>query len=890
MSFAIDLGLNFAECIVDAGRAILGVNQACEGGMRHSETILNAICALLNSGGGVIKIEVEDEDYDSWSHELGLKLPGIFNSHLDMMRQGILFLIFVNSWDVAASSVRLATLCSNLYHRQGTVTEVMESPDALTFLQRKAQALGNGDHSNSLHSQEAQVERIMASAADLFDTVQLQYLEKLNFTESLHVEFQMFPADLTQGMKERLPQYVSAFANTEGGYLFFGVHAESHQVIGCEKEKINCRVLLASLHGCIRKLPVHHFCAQDHKVQYAIRFLEVYDQGAIHGYVCAIKVEPFCCVAFAKAPSSWQMKNDQVKQLTTKEWVSWMIETDPDLSRFPEMVLARSIQCATPRSHAVCAHKSLRCLNEQQQHHFPVSPDRVTYTPDSVYKELFAEHQGLRDLINTEIRPISQGILIFSHSWAVDLGLPKKQGVICEALLISQNNTPILYTICNKWDPEYKHYSRMVAYTLKERLVNMGGYTGRLGIIPLAFALYPDKTSKAIHNLEMPVYPETYNFTCIQQMEALLQSLMIVLLGFSSFLSEQVYSEILTLFTDEQYKLLSKNLHKTREMFVHGLPGSGKTILALRIMEKIKNTFRCQASDILYICENLPLKSFVSNRSLCKVVTRKTFMKNNYDNIRYIIVDEAHNFRTKDGDWYRKAKSITQRQDNYPGILWVFLDYFQTNHLCCIGLPHILSQEPRIELTKGLRNAHVIANYLQDIMQRIRKNPLPNISLESLMMCDAPEWAQGVPGKLEITDYMNLDQMATYVAEKCQFLWSQGYYHKDVAVLFLEESDIEKCKDKLILAMRRRNMTQLEEEFNLLVQVSDALDILANHVVFDTVHRFSGLERKIVFGIIPKGSESETIPGASKSNLFYRILFSLASRAKYQLYIVKVSI
>lgn len=32
---------------------------------------------------------------------------------------------------------------------------------------------------------------------------------------------------------------------------------------------------------------------------------------------------------FAKMPSSWQVKNNCVRQLSTKEWVAWMTEADP---------------------------------------------------------------------------------------------------------------------------------------------------------------------------------------------------------------------------------------------------------------------------------------------------------------------------------------------------------------------------------------------------------------------------------------------------------------------------------------------------------------------------------------------------------------------------------
>lgn len=43
----------------------------------------------------------------------------------------------------------------------------------------------------------------------------------------------------------------------------------------------------------------------------------------------AAKVGQFCCAEFAKKPGAWQVKNNRVKQLDTKEWAAWMMEADP---------------------------------------------------------------------------------------------------------------------------------------------------------------------------------------------------------------------------------------------------------------------------------------------------------------------------------------------------------------------------------------------------------------------------------------------------------------------------------------------------------------------------------------------------------------------------------
>lgn len=338
MSVKVDLETNFAECVLNAGKVILGNKQRNEMNpqlqKKQNKIIMNAICALLNSGGGVVKAEIENKDYNYEIHGVGLKMPSIFKGYLDEMQQGDLFLIFVRSWNAEASGVRLASLSSNLYHRYRTSNDVMNSQEALAFLKGRSQTLVNTNDSNSLSPQKVQVGvqndgNIRASAAALFARTRLQFLEKLNFTKSLHIEFKMFSTEVSQCFDESLPSCVSAFANTEGGYIFFGVHDETSQVVGCEKEKIDLATLSQSIDNCIRKLPVHHFCTQRREIKYAVKFLQVHNQGVLHGYVCAVKVEQFCCAVFAKVPSSWQVKDNRVKRLATKEWIAWMMEADP---------------------------------------------------------------------------------------------------------------------------------------------------------------------------------------------------------------------------------------------------------------------------------------------------------------------------------------------------------------------------------------------------------------------------------------------------------------------------------------------------------------------------------------------------------------------------------
>ncbi|KAM6163644.1 schlafen family member 13-like [Rhynchocyon petersi] len=556
------------------------------------------------------------------------------------------------------------------------------------------------------------------------------------------------------------------------------------------------------------------------------------------------------------------VKQNQVCSLTVEEWVHKMMATDVELDEDFESQLSLSER--PPLCRPVYSKKGLEHKADLQRHFFSVPLEHLQYTPEPLWKELSSQHEGLEELINEELRPFSRGILILSRSWAVDLNLQEKQEVICDALLIAQDSPPILYTILEKQDAGARGYSTLTAFTLKQKLVNMGGYTGKVCVLTKFLYLSPESATESLGGAGYQVdYPESYCLAGTQQMEVLLQSLVIVLLAFRSFLNDQLGCEILNLLTAEQYEIFSKNLHNTRELFIHGLPGSGKTIIAMKIMEKIRNIFHCDAYNILYICENEPLKNFI-NKRVCQAVTRKTFMKNNFEEIQHIIIDEAQNFRSENGNWYWKAKAITQREQDCPGILWIFLDYFQTSHLDSSGLPPLLAQYPREKLTRVVRNADPIANYLKETMQEVRKNPPPNVPAESLEMLSNAEWAQGVSGNFEFEIDLTLKEIVTQVVEKCHMLFRNGYSPKDIAILLSTASEVE-FYENLILNEIRRKASQVNGK-----------RVLYSQIMFDSVRRFSGLERNIVFGINPRVADPAVFPN---------LLLCLASRARKHLYI-----
>jgi hypothetical protein len=164
-----------------------------------------------------------------------------------------------------------------------------------------------------------------------------------------------------------------------------------------------------------------------------------------------------------------------------------------------------------------------------------VLPEKVTCTPENLCKEVFSQHERLEQLLHKEMLSLSQGVLIISKSWSLDLGLQENQEVICDGLLISQDRVPVLYTFVgvdegsflNESGCKLKSYSNLTARTLKQKLVKLGGYTGEVGILTKIYCVSPEAILLYDSSLELP-YPENY---CLktQTVTDLLKALFIAL-------------------------------------------------------------------------------------------------------------------------------------------------------------------------------------------------------------------------------------------------------------------------------------------------------------------------------------------------------------------------
>ncbi|KAM6338094.1 LOW QUALITY PROTEIN: protein SLFN14-like [Alca torda] len=354
----INLKMNYPNAMVDIGKIVLGERsrKKTSGNKRQQKDFSIAACALLKSGGAVVRMESEDKNRGFGKHGIGRDTEQVLGActetgqHFTGMQQQRHSLLLVKTWSCrdpeqksAATKLRTCSLSTGLSRRSFTSVVSLTPSDTAVFLREKEscaehcdesgpsakRALLNFDGGAKESPLSTEEHHIQDAAAKFAERDKLMAGEVLDFTETTRIEFKNFSTEsILEHIRKTLPKYVSAFANTQGGYFFFGVDDESHKVIGSHS-KVERKALVKTVADTMGSMPVHHFCGSQAGTQFQTYVLSIYEEaGGLQGYVCAV-VEPLCCAVFHDNPDSRMATDAAVERLSVRKWTEFLTHADP---------------------------------------------------------------------------------------------------------------------------------------------------------------------------------------------------------------------------------------------------------------------------------------------------------------------------------------------------------------------------------------------------------------------------------------------------------------------------------------------------------------------------------------------------------------------------------
>lgn len=237
-----------------------------------------------------------------------------------------------------------------------------------------------------------------------------------------------------------------------------------------------------------------------------------------------------------------------------------------------------------------------------------------------------------------------------------------------------------------------------------------------------------------------------------------------------------------------------------------------------------------------------------------------------YGNVKNVIVDEAQNFKDRDGDWYGLASHLVSRHnnndgsDNCYGYFWVFMDYSQKVHKFKAGLPSVIGKNNYM-LSEVSRNSKEIFDFAKQFLEPEESHD--NNDTTALKRIDSMpqlghEYSSGHEVEIVRCKPANIERSISNVLKQ---IMENGTHIGEVAIL------VSKTKDKLEV---EHAVKDIQQESNM-----------KDNVFVDTVHRFSGLDKSAVIGVNPYVNEEHAN--------FQKFLLSLATRAKDNLVIITTS-
>ncbi|XP_069140967.1 schlafen family member 13-like [Argopecten irradians] len=791
--------------------------------------VLKYICALLNSGGGILHMQnldyntkVQPKDLDTWWSAMENKMADMISgddicNYFDM----------VGNYDdedlylFVKTSEHLCTL--DYYCRLPTDTAT---------------------HEVSYHS-AMKILNSTSEPSDLNDLPLIPTDYKYGETheclkqETKQIQFKQLSApssrdgkSLPTKIKYTVTRYLSAFANHEGGHIYFGIEDERAAVLGEElseeEQDRTVELMVAKMEPVIWRDTDFQPIRGKH---WDIQFFPVHGSPWRMGrrMVVVVSVCKFPGGVFTSVPESYYVNDyGAVEKWSFKLWKQALLSSHrdkPELhNRFVKLSLnVPQAPLVFTLQHTVEAIKSKLLQRSKTEWIQPRHAlDMVT---NSKKKEF------IRDTL--EQYREADSLCIVVNCWGLQVTLPPPKCVLCDVLILSELHGCLLLTFTNEVNCRTREYSSSVAAFLKSRLVLHGGCIDKFGItcqvvLGQENAGQTDTVCPRNNDLldEEDLYPSHYNMNP-HKFRNLMGSLVVCISAYKpvdfTTLATGNMEEVLAkmayffLLTSDQFDLFWSQQF-TKELWIHGPPGAGKTVAAVQLIQELRRRGSAQ-QHILYLAENDMLCSYVRSFNICEII-------------------------------------------NMVISFWsLIMDYSQKVHKFEAGLPSIVGKN-NFMLSEVSRNSQEIFDYAMNFMKPEEKL-IANDQVESLKMVESlPKLGHGYSSGHDVNIVScSSSEVNDAVARVLSSVLGSGVDVQDIA----------------ILVGRRQDKEDMAPSVKNLVERSGVKD----HVTIDTVKGFSGMDRSTIIGVNPRVNDDHAD--------FNKYILSLATRARDSLVIITQS-
>ncbi|PFX30928.1 Schlafen family member 5 [Stylophora pistillata] len=607
-----------------------GIESRNEESPTQSEDIMRKCNALLNFGGGVLEMKIADPQSKGASKkdpvdcfwqtiEGQLKTmirPSKYDDVFDRRVFSDKILLFVNA------PKHLCTMKYNLFVSGDSGVDDANYDDVVGFLK-----LESDSHKRNLKS------NIQVPLQDLPPIPCTFFHQKvISLMECKQVQFKDFASDslLFSHPKQRfsIARQLSAFGNCDGGVLLIGVR-DDRRVSGVDMVKNKKE----HVEECVSSL-VDKMCCNfklQRGIHWDLTFSDV--SGSESKSVIVVKMAGMRDAGgiFGKCPESYILQCDEdgqqvPHQLDFDKWKGRMKSDDAHLTgntRGMIDMLSRFQQMRVSEGHLLTVRGDVQRIRDA----FFKGDDTFLVSPEGVESSLPAEAQAvIRNIQKVCRRDRFRGFLAVSRSWLRDTGGTAVDSVICDVLLVSRNMGGLhLYTLCDAADETSFQYSKEAAQSIKKRLSENGARGQKFYV---SSHVLPCRAGREV-KFPSPDdrYPKSYDLLSPRgKLNEILKAMVVTLAAVPSTLSCKLGVTFFNLLTTEQFRLVHQQIEVNRELWIKGVAGTGKTLVAVEFMRELRRREKLQRNEILYVCENEGIASQVRKTDLCNAICRVTFI------------------------------------------------------------------------------------------------------------------------------------------------------------------------------------------------------------------------------------------------------------------------